>query len=88
MVVIITNMDMPKDCLDCFHMGIYSHCALRYKKKNNYDRHPNCPLKEVNNNSVLEDIKAEIESYNSPLIGKNVVLDIIHKYCNKEQQGE
>lgn len=35
--------------------------------------------------SYIEQMIIEIESYNSPLIGKNVVLDIIHKYTDKEQ---
>lgn len=32
----------------------------------------------------IDEMIAEIQAYNSPLIGKNVVLDIIHKYT-KEQ---
>ena len=36
----------------------------------------------------IDEMIAEIEAYNSPLIGKNVVLDIIHKYCDLKENKD
>ena len=79
MAVIITDMDMPKRCVECpMHENSNDYCKFRHDFSCFVRAKNACPLK-----SADEMIK-EIEEYNNPLIGKNVVLDIIHKYTDKE----
>ena len=60
------DIPMPMNCVDCDNRGIRPliGCKLIYDGCANCGIHPNCPLKEVPEKSVLEDIKAEIESIN------------------------
>lgn len=87
MAVIITDMDMPKGCWGCKYMKAYDpetdKCMLLGTKFDDRldlltSRLKDCPLKSA------DKMIKEIEEYNNPLIGKNVVLDIIHKYTDKE----
>lgn len=89
MSVIITDMNMPKGCSDCKctyndWMG-ETRCCFGAKCIY-WDHVPkDCPLK-----SADEMIK-EIEDYandqysEGEYIAENTVLDIIHKYTDKEQ---
>lgn len=64
MAVIIDGWDkLPHNCYDC-ELHNYHECALTSNSIEDYYngeiREPGCPLKEISENSVLEDIKAEI----------------------------
>lgn len=58
--MVAIDMEMPKTCYECLlSQNCFGTliCDVTKKRANKH----NCPLKEVNNNSVLEDIKAEIK---------------------------
>lgn len=53
--IMIEGMEMPKSCLDCrfciFQMDLAIYCSAINKcvlEIYDNERHPNCPLKEVN----------------------------------------
>ena len=65
MAVIISDMEkVPCSCFDC-ELHNYHFCNLTGNLvENNLDdgtRAGDCPLKEVSDNSVLEDIKAKLD---------------------------
>ena len=68
-MVVITDMDMPKNCFECDKTYKCKkdgkvqcpHINMPSISSNMDCRPPYCPLKEVSDNSVLEDIKVEIE---------------------------
>ena len=90
MAVIDTSMNMPKDCYMCFKYG----CEKRKTGIDCCDGRPSdCPLKEVNTNAVLEDIKAEIQNiYVGYRQGYEIMADVLAVFDNhisgKEHQGE
>lgn len=88
MAVTIENMTMPKSCEDCPFSsckgrlnGFYCDITTFDVDMESKERDADCPLKEVDNNSVLENIKAEIVDMRSK---KNCscsdCLDIIDKH--------
>lgn len=65
MAIIIDGWDkLPQNCYGC-DLHNYHECDLTSNSIEDYyngeTREPGCPLKEVSENSVLEDIKAEIK---------------------------
>ena len=70
MAVIITNMDMPQSCFECDKTYKWKkigavqcpHINMPSISNNTTNRPSYCPLKEISDNSVLEDIKAEVET--------------------------
>lgn len=98
MAVIIADMnEVPMNCFEC-DLHNYHFCNLTGNCiESNIDdntRADDCPLKEVNDNSVLEQIKEEIEEkgFNSPMMNPvftmTEILEIIDKYIIGEEQGE
>ena len=99
MAVIDTSMDMPKSCEACPNYqgeNIYclKGCFIPYKMFDIGDViHVDCPLKEVNDNSVLEDIKTQIPNlvrYESAdgqdLILAYDVMRLIDEYIGGKEQ--
>ncbi len=89
MAVIITDMDMRKACLDEEELicPLYDRCR-RKGISVGYSLPNNCPLKST------DEMIAEIHDKDLDLryCGHNLMvvdcIDIIHKYCDKEQNNE
>ena len=58
--MIVIDMDMPKNCVECHKKGIQEllECRLIFSGCANCGRHPNCPIK-----CDIEDIEADIAEY-------------------------
>lgn len=86
MAVIITNMDMPKNCYDC-DLHNYHECNLTTESIeedycwNGDRREKHCPLKSAD--KMIEEINNKIKEldWTQKIVGE--ISDIIHKYCNK-----
>lgn len=88
--MIVIDMDMPKNCVECHEKGIQEllECRLIFSGCANCGRHPSCPIK-----CDIEDIKAEIKALKSeaPRYVPNYVayewcLEIIDKHIGKEKE--
>ena len=92
------DMEMPKNCdnclMSCRDSWYEVYCRNDMKKHTAGDK--DCPLKEVNDNSVLEDIKAELgkkcfinHATDGWVINEEDMVNILDKYISgKEQVGE
>ena len=93
--MVILDIDMPKNCVECHEKGIQEmlECRLIFSGCANCGRHPKCPIK-----CDIEDIKAEVNElseldhkngiwgeYGSYEDCKFDVLQIINRYIGKEQ---
>lgn len=103
-MVVIEDVDMPKNCAECncFLCKYHSKIWLIDNKCYQDSRHPSCPIKEFDYMSVLEDIKAEIESITPKatvrygklsteqtlMIPQEKVMDIIDKYIIGKEQTD
>ena len=80
MAVIITNMDMPKSCIECSIRP--KGCA---SKINLHRRAKDCPLKSAD--KMIKEIKTDLSWYlydengNETALCKELI-PIIKKYCN------
>jgi hypothetical protein len=90
MAVIITDMDMPKNCNKCKNKNCHYFHQIWWDcdSDNDYStiRHPRCPLKSVD--EMIDEIKALStwsRSLGSVTIPYHRVEEIIHKYCDKEE---
>lgn len=95
--MVLINMDMPKNCFTVENKR-FKYCKLydgcEYKDLRYGNIPSDCPLKsvdemiaEINN---LQFIHTEME-YNGAIkkvISKDDVLEIINKYCSKENTNE
>ena len=51
MSVLIKGMEMPHSCASCL-WEFQNYCCLIHKKVESCDRHPDCPLVEVNTDCI------------------------------------
>ena len=91
MAVIITNMDMPKSCYDCWLKRSCKNAHVNGWLCNRRD--DDCPLKSTD--EMITQIENCSETYVAGWDGKRSktakemkqdILEIIHKYCEKEQK--
>ena len=93
MAVIITDMDMPLTCEKCEYPKCVLYKTSWYTVGNdslNYttERYRDCPLKST------DGMIAEIEHMvfrpyeGRDMLDRNDVINIIHKYCDKEQNND
>ena len=108
MAVIIENFEMPQSCYNCqfclrrrtSDCGYFGMCDLT-DGLNLYEqnRSEDCPLKEVpDNNSVLEDIKADIKNKGykeldndivvSAIVSVDDVIDIIDRHISGKENTD
>lgn len=93
MAVIISNMRMPKNCEECIFTEHKSeYCLLIHDNVSAVKKTNMCPLKKVNDNTVLEDIKAEIVDYfqwgDVSSTDQNAILDIIDNQIRGKENYE
>lgn len=79
-MAVIIDMDMPINCVDCDRRYIRGllDCKLIFSGCANCGRHPNCPLKST------DEMIEEIEDYKIMQNPTGYILNVIHKYCGKE----
>lgn len=90
------DINMPKSCFDCDKTRQWKktgevqcpHINMPSISTNRDCRPPYCPLKEVFNNSVLEDIKAEILEYIDDLDIANEILVVDCGIFDKHMKSE
>ena len=90
--MIVIDMDMPKNCVECHEKGIQEmlECRLIFSGCANCGRHPNCPIK-CDIEDIRSEIKAEMqdrEDTDDFSVGKRYAtrhsLGIIDKHCGRE----
>lgn len=94
MSVIITNMDMPKSCYDCWLKRSCKNAHVNGWLCNRRD--DDCPLKstdemiaEIGVCKTENEMRIAERDYKSRLWISGIfseVISIIHKYCDKEQK--
>ena len=92
MPVIITDMDMPKNCLTVENKR-YKYCKLHdvceYKDLKYGNMPSDCPLKSAD--KMINEIEVEIEKNKMNALeyyGLSHALRIINKYCKENTDGE
>lgn len=95
MAIIIDGWDkLPQNCYGC-DLHNYHECDLTSNSIEDYyngeTREPGCPLKEVSENSVLEDIKVEMENLKDNRCfchhyerGINECINVLNKHMESE----
>ena len=92
MAVIITNMDMPLCCKECCVFdGEYGECRYSSNVKITWDeedgRPKDCPLKSTDEMiEEIEKLHAWGDQFGNVYVTFEAVMDIIHKYCDKESE--
>lgn len=84
MGIIRNDIDLPNNCVECEEKGIRGGCRLIFSGCANCGRHPNCPLKSTD--KLIEEINI-IGSTGWLDISTEEMIDIIHKYTDKEQEN-
>ena len=83
MSVIITEMDMPKECTDCLlHNNLGDYCRGRLEIASIVRGKNDCPLKSIE--GLIDQINLEICSpnyYCSETETAGKIIDIIKEYC-------
>lgn len=92
MAVIITDMDKPKRCIECpMHENSNDYCKFRHDFSCFVRAKNACPLRPADEMiKEIEKLSNANPSYwnTCDVVDREDVLDIIHKYTDKEQTDE
>lgn len=89
MALIITDMDVPANCYEC-ELNNYHFCNVTGDEIENdwqdCTKPDDCPLKSAD--EMIEEINNKIKEldWTQKIVGE--ISDIIHKYCDKEQNND
>ena len=95
MAVILSNIDMPKSCEDCHaceYTGLLYRCVLlQHEVGDNvsilHNRANDCPLKSTD--EMKADLEKVCHTFGLSIVDmKNIIVEIINEYCDKENKDE
>ena len=92
MAVIITDMDMPKSCVECDKRK-FNKCyingamVIEHEYRNNDKKiHPDCPMKSVD--GLIQTLRDQFADEDGNAVGEywkhEDVIEIIKEYCGME----
>ena len=87
MSVIVTGIDMPKNCVCCNDNGIREilDCKLIFSGCANCGRHPYCPLKNVD--GLIEKLnECADDKSTGEQVGIDFAIEIIKDYCGERRK--
>ena len=89
MAVIITDMDVPANCCEC-ELNNYHFCNVTGDEIENdwqdSTKPDDCPLKSTD--EMISEIGSVYIGYRHAYEVAHDYMNIIHKYCDKEQNNE